>query len=84
MNGQVLFGKKWLYTGLTVAVLNPIFSGIVLGSLYLTEPGLRKYGRIILPLAVVWGVAAFWLARQSFVLQNLGGLAKKFSPMGLI
>ena len=84
MGDQVLFGKKWLYAGLAVAVLNPIFSGVILGSLYLTEPGLRKYGRIILPLAVVWGVAAFWLARQNFVLQNLGGLAKKFSPMGLI
>lgn len=65
------FSKKWLWTGLAIAALNPIFSGIVLGSLYLTEPGLKKYGRVILPLAVVWGVIAFWLA-------------KKFSPVGLI
>lgn len=71
MNEQVLFGKKWFWTGLAVVILNPIFSGIVLGSLYLTEPGLKKYGRIILPLAVVWGVIAFWLA-------------KKFGPAGLI
>ncbi len=69
----MLFGKKWFWMGLAVAVavLNPIFSGIILGSLYLTEPGLKKYGRVILPVAVVWGVIAFWLA-------------KKFSPAGLI
>ena len=56
---QTLFGKKWFWMGLAVAVLNPIFSGIILGSLYLTEPGLKKYGRVILPVAVVWGVVAF-------------------------
>ncbi|MFY9492991.1 MAG: hypothetical protein WAP55_00685 [Minisyncoccia bacterium] len=71
MDQKPIFSKKWLWVGLIVAFLNPIFSGLVIGSLYLTEPNLRKYGRIILPVAVVWGVIAFWLA-------------KKFAPAGLI
>lgn len=54
------FSKKWLWVGLTIAFLNPIFSGLVLGSLYLTEPGLKKYGKIVLTAAVVWGALVFW------------------------
>lgn len=61
---QTTFSKKWLWAGLAIAVLNPILSGIIVGSLYLTEPGLKKYGRTILVVAVVWGVAALWLARK--------------------
>ncbi|MBI2454266.1 MAG: hypothetical protein HYV54_01705 [Parcubacteria group bacterium] len=59
-----IFSKKWLWVGLVIAVVNPVFSGLILGSLYLTEPGLKKYGRIILSLAIVWGAASFWLVRK--------------------
>ncbi|MDP3799965.1 MAG: hypothetical protein Q8Q90_00900 [bacterium] len=65
------FTKKWFYTGLIIAILNPIFSGLILGAVYLTEPGLKKYGRIILPIAVVWGAVAFWLS-------------SKYLPVGVI
>ena len=51
--------KKWLWAGIVIALLNPIFSGLILGSLYLTEPDLKKYGKIILALAVVWGAIVF-------------------------
>ena len=68
---QADFSKKWLWVGVVISVLNPIFSGVILGSLYLTEPGLKKYGRIILLLAIAWGAVSFWLAR-------------KFVPAGLI
>lgn len=64
MDSQIIFSKKWLWTGLIITLVNPIFSGLIIGSLYLTEPGLKKYGRIILPLAIVWGAAAFWLAQK--------------------
>ncbi len=61
---EQIFSKKWFYTGLIIAILNPIFSGLILGAMYLTEPGLKKYGRIILPIAVVWGALAFWLSTK--------------------
>lgn len=61
---EQIFSKKWFYTGLIIAILNPIFSGLVLGAMYLTEPGLKKYGRIILPIAVIWGAAAFWFSSK--------------------
>ena len=61
---QADFSKKWLWVGVVISVPNPIFSGVILGSLYLTEPGLKKYGRVILAAAVVWGVVSFWLARK--------------------
>ncbi len=56
--------KKWLWVGLIITLLNPIFSGIILGSLYLTEPTLKKYGRWILGLAILWGIATLWLAQK--------------------
>ena len=61
---QADFSKKWLWVGVVIAILNPVFSGLILGALYLTEPGLKKYGRVILAAAVVWGVVSFWLARK--------------------
>ncbi|MEK7209671.1 MAG: hypothetical protein AAB670_01995 [Patescibacteria group bacterium] len=61
---QADFSKKWLWVGVVISVLNPIFSGLILGSLYLTEPGLKKYGRVILATAIVWGAVSFWLARK--------------------
>ena len=64
MNEQQQFSKKWFYTGLIIAILNPVFSGLILGAMYVTEPGLKKYGRIILPIAVIWGAAAFWLSSK--------------------
>ena len=64
MNEQQQFSKKWFYMGLAIAMLNPVFSGLILGAVYLTEPGLKKYGRIILPIAVVWGAVAFWLSSK--------------------
>lgn len=59
---EQIFSKKWLYSGLIITVLNPIFSGLILGAMYITEPGLKKYGRIILPIAIVWGAVTFWFS----------------------
>ena len=66
MNEPMVFGKKWLWAGLVVAFLNPIFSGLVVGSLYLTESGLKKYGRVVLAAAVIWGVVVFWGLRKFY------------------
>jgi hypothetical protein len=53
--------KKWFWVGLLIAVFNPIFSGLILGSFYLTEPSLKKYGWIILAVAIIWGAVSLLL-----------------------
>jgi len=57
--------RKWFWVGLLIALFNPIFSGLILGSFYLTEPALKKYGWIILTVAIIWGVLSL-LAFQKF------------------
>jgi len=63
--------KKWFLIGLAIAILNPIFSGLILGIGFWTEPQLKKEGKIITALAVVWGLAAMflsrWLAQQGLL-----------------
>ena len=55
--------KKWFYMGITIALLNPIFSGIILGVAFWTEPELKKESRIILGLSIVWGIIFNYLSR---------------------
>lgn len=51
--------KKWFWTALIIAILNPIFSGLVLGAAFLSEPDFKKEGKIILTVAIAWGL--LWL-----------------------
>lgn len=44
-----------------IAVLNPIFSGLILGMVMLKEPDLRKEGRSILVFSMLWGLIALLL-----------------------
>lgn len=44
-----------------IAILNPIFSGLILGMVMLKEPDLRKEGRTILVFSMVWGLVALLL-----------------------
>ncbi len=54
--------KKWLVLGIIIAILNPIFSGLIISLGFLTEPKLRKEGKIILVISVVWAIAWMFLA----------------------
>lgn len=62
--------RKWLWAGLTIAFLNPIFAGLILGFLFLSEPQFKKEGRIILTFSVVWGAITFVLI-QKFQTQGI-------------
>lgn len=62
--------KKWLWAGITVAILNPIFSGLIVGLLYLSEPSLKRYGQIVLAVSVVWGAIVFVMI-QNFQAQGI-------------
>lgn len=55
--------KKWLWIGIVIALLNPVFSGLIFGLAFLTEPRFKKEGKIILSVAIVWGIISLYLLR---------------------
>lgn len=63
--------KKWFYISLLIAVLNPVFSGLILGLSFLSENETRKEGKIILAVSVIWAVVAYlavdWLERKGIL-----------------
>ncbi|MBU2037354.1 hypothetical protein KJ866_04125 [Patescibacteria group bacterium] len=59
--------KKWLWLGILVAVVNPVFAGLIIGAVYLSEPALQKEGRIIAGIAILWGAVLFYLISKSIV-----------------
>lgn len=54
--------SRLFYGALAVAVLNPIFSGLILGIILLREPELKHEGRIVVLFSAVWGVIALLVA----------------------
>ena len=63
--------RKWFIVGVVIAILNPIFSGLVISYAFLTEPKLRKEGKIILVISFVWAIVLAyiieWLKRGGFI-----------------
>lgn len=63
--------KKLFYVGLAIAILNPIFSGLVFGIAFLNEPNFQKEAKIITLVSILWGLitafAAFYLRRYGYV-----------------
>lgn len=53
-----------MWAGIAIAILNPIFSGLIVGALYLSEPALKRYGQIVLAVSVVWGAVVFVMIRN--------------------
>lgn len=53
--------KKWFVVGIIIAILNPVFSGLVISYAFLTEPKLRKEGKIILVVSLVWAIILAYL-----------------------
>lgn len=64
--------KKLFYVGLAIAVLNPIFSGLVFGIAFLNEPNFQKEAKIITLVSILWGLitafAAFYLRRYGYMI----------------
>ena len=53
--------RKWFIMGIVIAILNPIFSGLVMSYAFLTEPKLRKEGKILLIISFGWAVVLAYL-----------------------
>lgn len=64
--------KKWVWLGVLVALINPIFSGLILGAVYLSEPELRSAGIIISAIAILWGAVLFYLVNQNLPVNFFG------------
>lgn len=58
---EITSKKKWFIIGIIIAILNPIFSGLVISYGFLTEPKLRKEGKIILVVSIVWAIVLAYL-----------------------
>ena len=63
--------KKWFIVGIIIAILNPIFSGLVISYVFLTEPKLRREGKIILIISFIWAIILAylidWLKRGGYL-----------------
>jgi FtsH-binding integral membrane protein len=63
--------RKWLVIGIIIAILNPIFSGLVVAFGFLTEPKLRREGKIILVISFIWAIILAylidWLKRGGYL-----------------
>jgi hypothetical protein len=57
--------KKWFIIGIIIAILNPIFSGLVMAFGFLTEPKLRKEGKILVIISFVWAII------QAYIIERL-------------
>lgn len=57
--------KKWLWLGILVAAVNPVFAGLIMGAVYLSEPALRQEGKIVAAIAIVWGAILFYLISKN-------------------
>jgi len=53
--------KKLFIAAIIIAILNPIFSGLILSFVFITEPKLRKEGKILLVISFVWAIILAYL-----------------------
>ncbi len=58
--------QKLVIVGLLITLLNPLLAGLIFGLFLLSEPQLKKEGRLILILSLLWGGVSFILARRLF------------------
>lgn len=58
--------RKWFWLGILVAIINPVFAGLIIGAVYLSEPALRREGRIVAGIAILWGAVLFYLVNKNF------------------
>ena len=65
--------RKWLWLGIVVALVNPVFAGLIMGAVYLSEPELKSAGKIVAAIAILWGAVLLYLVRQNFSASPLGG-----------
>lgn len=62
---QILVKKnRFFFWSVIIAILNPFFSGLILGIFMMSEPGLKKEGRIVTLFSLAWGIIALLLVSR--------------------
>lgn len=56
--------SKFFFWAIVIAILNPIFSGMILGLFMRSQPDLKKEGRTVLLFSVAWGILALLLVAK--------------------
>jgi len=56
--------NRWFYWALAVAILNPIFAGLIMGMMFLREPEMKREGAIVMTFSLIWGTIALMLAAK--------------------
>ena len=63
--------KRWFWAGIIIAALNPIFAGLIISALFMSEKEFKKEGRIILLVSIIWGIIYLylsdWLVRNGYL-----------------
>lgn len=54
--------SRWFNGALAIAVLNPIFAGLLMGILLWRTEGMKKEGKIVTAFSVIWGGIILMLA----------------------
>ncbi len=60
--------RKWLWLGILVAIVNPVFAGLIMGAVYLSESELRREGMVVASIAIIWGAVLFYLVNQTITI----------------
>ncbi len=58
--------KKLINLGYLLAIINPIFGGLIFGLVIKNEPGMEKDGRLIFILSLVWGLI-LWIFTSKYL-----------------
>ncbi len=66
MNGErvTVSRGRLFFWAVIIAVLNPIFSGLILGLVMLTEPELKREGRVVTFFSIAWGIIVLMLVAK--------------------
>lgn len=56
--------RKWFIIGIIIAILNPFFSGLIMAFGFLTEPKLRKEGKILVIISFVWMIILAYIIER--------------------
>lgn len=56
MERATISKSRFFFWAVVIGILNPIFSGLILGLVMLTEPELKREGRIVILFSAVWGI----------------------------
>ena len=57
--------KKLFWTAILIALLNPVFAGFIVAAAFLSEPGLRREGKIIAAAAIVSAVIQVYFLMEN-------------------